>query len=83
MHNQNASRDFSKRTLKVLSQKGIKLIGKQAVPANENDKYFSGTAYKLQAINEDVGFLRTWHQVQAMACSSWNLKVYLEDLSRE
>lgn len=79
MHNTIAARDFSGKTLKALTEKGVRLIGKQAIPADENDRYFSGTAYKLEGIDREIGFMRTWHQVETMAKSSWNLKDFLED----
>lgn len=63
-------RDFSKKTLAQLTKKGISVIGAQAVPAFDGDKYFSGSAYKLEW--NGTGFLRTFDQVLVLAASSWD-----------
>jgi len=63
-------KDFSKKTLSQLSKKGISIVGQQAIPGFEGDKYFSGVAYNL-AYN-DTGFMRTHDQVIVLAASSWN-----------
>jgi hypothetical protein len=64
------TKDFSNKTLKQLSRKGISVIGSQAIPAFEGDKYFSGVAYQLEW--NGVGFIRTHSQVIVLAASSWN-----------
>jgi hypothetical protein len=56
--------------LTALSKKGISVIGTQAIPAFEGDKYFSGTAFKLEF--EGLGFVRTHSQVIVLASSSWD-----------
>jgi hypothetical protein len=43
----NASKDFSRATIKALAVKGIRVIGAQAAPAFDGDKYFSGVLYSL------------------------------------
>jgi len=63
-------KDFSKKTLSLLSKKGISIIGTQAVPDFDGDRYFSGVAYKL--VYDGTMFLRTFQQVQVLAASSWN-----------
>ena len=40
-------RDFSAKTIRALRIKGIRVIGTQAVPDFEGDRYFSGVAYRL------------------------------------
>lgn len=62
--------DFSKKTMRQLSAKGISLVGLQATTAFEGDKYFSDTAYKL--VWNGIGFIRTHSQVIILAASSWN-----------
>lgn len=66
----NHSRDFSAKTVKQLTAKGISIVGSTAVPGFEGDKYFSGTAYSL--VWNGTGFIRTHSQVLACAASSWN-----------
>lgn len=65
----NIQRDFSKKTLKALATKGVSIIGSQAVPDFDGDRYFSGVAYKLDC--NGTGCLRTYSQVIVMASSSW------------
>jgi len=62
--------EFSPKTLRQLAAKGISIIGKQAIPGFEGDKYFSGTAYNLEWNHH--GFMRTYSQVIVLASSSWN-----------
>jgi hypothetical protein len=63
-------KDFSKKTLALLSKKGISVTGSVAVPDFEGDKYFSGVAYQL--VWNGKGFIRTHSQVIVLAASSWN-----------
>lgn len=63
-------KDFSKKTLAILSKKGISIIGTQSVPAFEGDNYFSGTAYKL--LYKETQFMRLYFQVITLASSSWD-----------
>lgn len=67
--------DFGKKTARQLSAKNIQIIGKQAIPGFEGDKFFSDTAYKLNF--EGKSFLRTHAQVCAIAASSWDPKTDL------
>jgi hypothetical protein len=64
------TKDFSKKTLSQLESKSILIVGTQAVPAFEGDKYFSGVAYQLCYNNKS--FLRTHSQIIVLAQSSWN-----------
>jgi hypothetical protein len=52
------AKDFSKKTLSQLANKGISILGSTAIPAFEGDKYFSGVAYQL-AYN-GTGFIRNY-----------------------
>lgn len=63
-------KDFSKKTVSALSKKGISIVGSQAVPSHDGDKYFSGVAYNL--VWNGTGFMRTHSQVIVIASSSWN-----------
>lgn len=60
---------FSKKVLALLAKKGVSVIGAQAVPAFEGDRYFTGTAYQL--VFNGASFMRTYSQVETMAVSSW------------
>lgn len=64
----NNSKDFSRKTVSQLSKKEINIIGTQAIPDYEGDKFFSGVAYKLEY--KGIGFMRTHSQVITLACSS-------------
>ena len=64
------ARDFSKSVKSALLRKGVRIIGKQAIPASPDDKYFTGTAYVLVTANGQ-SMLREYHQVICMAKSSW------------
>lgn len=64
------SKDFNQKTLKQLAKKEITIIGTQAVPGFEGDKYFSSVAYNLKF--KETSFLRTHSQVITLAGSSWN-----------
>jgi hypothetical protein len=68
-----AAKDFNKKTLDLLSKKGVNVISCQAIPAFEGDKYFTGTAYMLDYNGH--GFSRTHAQVLIMANSSWTPEV--------
>jgi hypothetical protein len=68
--------DFSKKTIRQLSAKGISVVGKQAIPAFEGDKYFSGVAYEL--VYKGTMFIRTFQQVLCNAASSWNPETDLD-----
>ena len=68
--NQIAAKDFSHKTISQLERKQIEIIGTQAVPAFDGDKYFSGVAYHLSY--NGTGFMRTHAQVIVLAQSSWN-----------
>jgi hypothetical protein len=63
------ARDFSAKVRRQLDKKGVAIVGIQAVPDFEGDKYFSGTAYQLVA--HGTSFLRTHSEVCTMAQSSW------------
>lgn len=63
-------KDFGKKTLALLSRKGISIVGSQAIPGFEGDRYFSGVAYNL--CWNGKGFLRTHSQVIVLAKSSWD-----------
>jgi len=71
-----STNDFSKKTLRQLSNKGITVIGSQAMPAFEGDKYFTGVAYNL--VWNNTGFIRTHSQVIVLASSSWNPETDLD-----
>lgn len=43
----NFNKDFSKKTIRALNAKGYYIIGVQAIPMDETDKYFTGTGYKF------------------------------------
>ena len=64
------TKDFSAKTIKQLTSKGISIIGTQAMPGFEGDIYFSGVSYKLQF--ENKMFLRNHSQVIVLAASSWS-----------
>jgi len=66
---QIATKDFSAKTLSLLSKKGISVVGATAVPAFDGDVYFSGTAYTLSFAG--TSFMRTHSQILVMASSSW------------
>lgn len=57
--------DFSASTRRALLSKGIAIVGTQAVPAFDGDRYFSGRAYML-AIN-GCGCLRSFREVLTLA----------------
>lgn len=59
------TKDFSKNTVNKLAKKGITIIGSQAVPAYEGDKYFTGVAYQLSFGGNS--YLRTFSQVIEIA----------------
>jgi hypothetical protein len=63
-------RDFNKSTLSALLKKGVRIAGKQAMPAYEGDVYFTGCAYQL-VTKTGKSLLRTHSQVLVMAKSSW------------
>jgi hypothetical protein len=46
-HLPSVARNFSSKTLKGLTRKGIAVIGSQAVPAFQGDVYFSDVAYAI------------------------------------
>lgn len=58
-------RDFSAATNKKLAKRGIVITGTQAVPANEQDRYFSATAYVLN--DNGTQRLRLFRDVLALA----------------
>ena len=62
-------RDFDTKTIKLLSKKGVTITGIQSVPADENDVYFTETAYLLNANGQRL--IRRYSQVITMAVSSW------------
>lgn len=62
----SAYNDFSKATRGELAKRNYVVIGKQAAPADENDPYFTGTAYQLLYRGE-VSLLRTYLQVIRLA----------------
>jgi len=64
------TKDFSKKTLRQLANKGISIVGTQAIPMDEKDRYFSDVAYTLAWNGK--GFIRTHSQVIVLAASSWN-----------
>lgn len=70
-------KDFSKKVLASLSKKGISIVGSVAVPAFEGDVYFSGVAYQL--VWNEIGFIRTYSQVEAIAASSWCPQTYFAE----
>lgn len=63
-------RDFSKSTLNALLNKGVRIAGKQAMPAFEGDVYFTDFAYQL-VTKDGHSMLRTHSQILVMAKSSW------------
>lgn len=65
-----AQKDFSKKTISLLAEKGVNIINTVAVPAFDGDVYFSGVAYTLEF--NGLSFMRTHHQILCMAVSSWN-----------
>lgn len=58
-------RDFSRATIKTLAKRGVRVIGTQAIPAYEGDRYFSGVAYVLDVSGTSA--VRTHAQVLDMA----------------
>jgi hypothetical protein len=46
-HTAPQARDFSAATRRALLARGIRIVGVQAVPADDSDRYFSATAYCL------------------------------------
>lgn len=68
--------NFSKKTLSNLTKKNIQILGTQAIPGFEEDKFFSGTAYKLSY--NGIGFIRTHSQVIVLASSYWNPETNLK-----
>lgn len=63
-------RDFSKATLNALLKKGVRIAGRQAIPAFEGDAYFTGSAYQL-VTKSGCSMLREHSQILVMAKSSW------------
>ena len=57
--------DFSSLTLKALAKQGVRVIGTQAAPAYDGDKFFTGRVYRL----DDNGCckIRSHEQVLEMA----------------
>lgn len=43
----NFNKDFSKKAIRALNAKGYHIIGVQAIPMDETDKYFTGIARKI------------------------------------
>lgn len=64
-HTAPRARDFSAVTRRALLRKGIRIVGAQAVPAFDGDRYFSGVAYMLD-IN-GCGCLRRFSEVLELA----------------
>lgn len=66
MKNNNiGERDFSRKTIKALATKGIKIYGITAIPGFEGDIYFSGTGYKLD--DNGISKIRDYNQVVLMS----------------
>ena len=63
----NAQKDFSKATIKALAARNIRIVGVQAIPADANDVYFSGTGYALD--NNGCGMIRTFTEVLKLAAA--------------
>ena len=57
----NFNKDFSKKTIRALNAKGYHIIGIQAIPMDETDKYFAGTGYKLSN-----GQIKTFKEILEM-----------------
>ena len=62
-----AQKDFSKATIKALAARGIQIVDVRAIPADADDKYFSGVAYGL---NDNGCYkMRTHGEVLKMAAA--------------
>lgn len=68
-------KDFSKKTLKQLANKGITITELQAIPGFDGDKHFTDTGYKLAY--KETSFMRTHSQILVLAASSWNPEIDL------
>jgi len=64
-----ARKDFDPKTIALLEKKGVQVVGVQAMPLFEGDKYFGGQCYMLSFNGQ--GFMRTHSQILIMARSSW------------
>lgn len=64
-HPHFSAQDFSAAERRALLRKGIAIVGSQAVPAFDGDRYFSGRAYMLDI--EGKGCLRSYREVLALA----------------
>ncbi len=75
---QIACRDFGKKTVNILSKKGVQFTGGQSAPLWEGDVYFGDTVYTV-LIGGQVCAVRTYRQILAMANSSWTAKEFLQN----
>ena len=57
----NFNKDFSKKAIRALNAKGYHIIGVQAIPMDETDKYFTGIGYKFSN-----GQIKTFKEVLEM-----------------
>ncbi len=65
MSQQIGERDFSKKAIKTLAKKGIKIYGLQACEAFEGDKYFTGTSYQVN--DNGTGRILSFSEVLKLA----------------